>query len=265
MAASHRDPNLWVCSGFAPVAAHSLVDDAPDCHLVRRPPGSWSSTTSARSANWSRPRSSSSATTSRTAANGLTALNEVADFAPELIVLDVGMPGLDGLEVCRRLRAEGVTTPVIFLTARDGIDDTVTGFGVGGDDYLTKPFHLKVLIARIQAVLKRTNGAGSTTPGRLRCDGDRARRGDPRGVAATARRVALSPTEYRLLRYLLLNAGIVVSKAQILEHVWQYDFGGDGSVVETYMSTLRRKVDGGEPKRIRTVRGFGYVIREAAS
>jgi two-component system, OmpR family, response regulator len=200
----------------------------------------------------------------RTAVNGMSALSAVADFAPELIVLDVGLPGLDGLEVCRRLRAEGVTTPVIFLTARDGIDDTVNGFGVGGDDYLTKPFHLKVLIARIQAVLKRTNGDGTTASASLRCGGielDEA----THQVWSDGARVALSPTEYRLLRYLLLNAGIVVSKAQILEHVWHYDFGGDGSVVETYMSTLRRKVDGGEPKLIRTIRGFGYVMREATS
>ena len=196
------------------------------------------------------------------AANGLTALSAVADFAPELIVLDVGLPGIDGLEVCRRLRADGITTPVIFLTARDGIDDTVDGFGAGGDDYLTKPFHLKVLIARIKAVLKRTNGHGNGAPARLRCGGielDEA----THEVWSDEARVSLSPTEYRLLRYLLLNAGIVVSKAQILEHVWQFDFGGDGSVVETYMSTLRRKVDRGERKLIRTVRGFGYVIREA--
>ncbi len=197
----------------------------------------------------------------RTAADGFGALAAAADFAPELIVLDVGMPGLDGIEVCRRLRADGDTTPVIFLTARDGIDDTVTGFGVGGDDYLTKPFHLKVLLARIQAVLKRTNGDGQVRPARLAAGAielDEA----THEVWAGGEAVSLSPTEYRLLRYLLLNTGIVVSKAQILDHVWQYDFGGDGSVVETYMSTLRRKVDRHEPKLIRTVRGFGYVVRD---
>jgi len=198
------------------------------------------------------------------ATNGFGALSAVVDVAPELIVLDVGMPGLDGLEVCRRLRADGVTTPVIFLTARDGIDDTVNGFGVGGDDYLTKPFHLKELLARIEAVLKRTNGNGSSRPARLRAgtiELDEA----THEVWADGELASLSPTEYRLLRYLLLNTGIVVSKAQILEHVWQFDFGGDGSVVETYMSTLRRKVDRREPKLIRTVRGFGYVIRDGVS
>jgi two-component system, OmpR family, response regulator len=195
------------------------------------------------------------------AGNGFGALSTVGDVAPELIVLDVGMPGLDGLELCRRLRADGVTTPVIFLTARDGIDDTVSGFGVGGDDYLTKPFHLKELLARIEAVLKRTRHDGRASRPRLRAgtiELDEA----THEVWSDGVIVALSPTEYRLLRYLLLNSGIVVSKAQILEHVWQFDFGGDGSVVETYMSTLRRKVDHRQPKLIRTVRGFGYVIRD---
>jgi two-component system OmpR family response regulator len=198
-----------------------------------------------------------------TAANGYGALSSIVDVAPDLVVLDVGMPGLDGLEVCRRMRADGVRTPVIFLTARDGLDDTVEGFGVGADDYVTKPFHLKELIARIQAVLKRTNGQGASKPPRLSAGAielDEA----THEVWSDGELVALSPTEYRLLRYLLLNAGIVVSKAQILEHVWQFDFGGDGSVVETYMSTLRRKVDRREPKLIRTVRGFGYVIRDEA-
>jgi len=198
-----------------------------------------------------------------TAVDGHGALAAIADVAPDLVVLDIGMPGLDGFEVCRRMRADGVTTPVIFLTARDGIDDTVDGFGAGGDDYLTKPFHLKELIARIQAVLKRTNGQGRARPPRLKAgtiELDEA----THEVWSDGELVSLSPTEYRLLRYLLLNAGIVVSKAQILEHVWHFDFGGDGSVVETYMSTLRRKVDRREPKLIRTVRGFGYVLRDEA-
>jgi two-component system, OmpR family, response regulator len=199
-----------------------------------------------------------------TASTGFGALGAVVELAPALIVLDVAMPGLDGLEVCRRLRADGVTTPVIFLTARDGIDDTVGAFGVGADDYLTKPFHLKELIARIHAVLKRTAGSGGDAAGRR----PRLRAGvveldeATHDVWSDGELVALSPTEYRLLRYLLLNTGIVVSKAQILEHVWHFDFGGDGSVVETYMSTLRRKVDRREPKLIRTVRGFGYVVRD---
>lgn len=200
----------------------------------------------------------------KAAVDGTTGFAAIREFAPDLVLLDVSMPGADGLEVCRRLRANGISTPVIFLTARDGIDDTVAGFGVGGDDYITKPFHLKELIARIEAVLKRANGTSRATPGRLRSgriELDEA----THEVWSDGARVTLSPTEYRLLRYLLLNAGIVVSKAQILEHVWQFDFGGDGSVVETYISTLRRKVDRSDPRQIRTVRGFGYVIRDEAS
>ena len=159
------------------------------------------------------------------------------------------------------MRANGISTPVIFLTARDGLDDTVTGFGAGGDDYLTKPFHLKELVARIAAVLKRANGTTRATPGRLRCGRHRARRGDPRRVEP---RRARRPLAHRVQAAALPAAqlGDRVSKAQILDHVWQFDFGGDASVVETYISTLRRKVDNGEPKQIRTVRGFGYVLRD---
>lgn len=197
-----------------------------------------------------------------TATDGLGALAAARDFGPDLIVLDVGIPHVDGFDVCRRLRADGIDTPVIFLTARDAIDDTVGGFGAGGDDYLTKPFHLKELVARIDAVLKRSRG----DDGRRR-NGSALRAGHvelddtTHDVRSNGEAVALSPTEYKLLRYLLLNAGTVVSKSQILDHVWQFDFGGDGSVVETYMSTLRRKVDRAEQKLIHTVRGFGYVIR----
>jgi two-component system OmpR family response regulator len=197
--------------------------------------------------------------TVRSVTNGFAGLAAVADFAPHLIVLDVTMPGIDGFEVSRRLRAGGDATPIVFLTARDALGDTVEGFAAGGDDYLTKPFHLKELTARVQAVLKRTATARAT-PDRLVCadlEMDEATHRVWRG----GERVDLSPTEYRLLRYLLHNAGVVVSKAQILEHVWQYDFGGDASVVETYVSTLRRKADRPDARLIHTVRGFGYVLR----
>lgn len=194
----------------------------------------------------------------RTASDGHDALAVVGSFAPELVVLDVSMPGLSGLEVCSRMRDTGDQTPVIFLTARDGIDDTVSGFGAGGDDYVTKPFHLKELVARVHAVLKRSGVGGSSD--RLVCEGLELEESTHR-VWRDGTRVELSPTEYKLLRYLLMNAGVVVSKAQILDAVWQYDFGGDASVVETYMSTLRRKVDRHEQRLIHTVRGFGYVIR----
>jgi len=191
------------------------------------------------------------------AADGLDALAAAPRFAPDLIVLDVMMPGLDGLEVCRRLRSDGDTTPVIFLTANDTSADMLDGFTAGGDDYLTKPFNLQVLVARVEAVLRRSAPAEATT--------DRLRYADLE-LAERAHRVwrhgdlvALSPTEFKLLRYLLVNAEQVMSKSQIAEHLWQYDFGGDGNIVETHMSYLRRKL--GEPRLIQTVRGVGYVLR----
>jgi two-component system, OmpR family, response regulator len=196
----------------------------------------------------------------RAASDGYECLAAVTEQTPDLIVLDVNMPGIDGLEVCRRLRDAGDTTPVIFLTARDAVDDTVAGFASGGDDYLTKPFHLKVLVARVQAVLKRAGQPGAGSSGRLTCGGIQIEEATHR-VWRDGERVDLSPTEYRLLRYLMRNAGVVVSKAQILEQVWHYDFDGDASVVETYISTLRRKVDRSDDRLIHTVRGFGYVIR----
>ena len=169
------------------------------------------------------------------------------------------MPDLDGFEVCRRLRTDGDRTPVLFLTARDSTEDKVRGLTLGGDDYLQKPFSLDELIARAQAVLRRTSDrgglehrAGVRRPG----DGRRRPPCPPGGDD-----VSLSPTEYNLLRYLLINQGRVVSKAQILDHVWRYDFGGDGSVVETYIGYLRRKVDHVEPKLIHTLRGVGYTLR----
>jgi two-component system OmpR family response regulator len=175
-------------------------------------------------------------------------------------VLDVNMPGIDGFEVVRRLRAAGNGVPVIFLTARDGVDDSVAGFAAGADDYVRKPFHLKELIARVEAVLKRA-GIGTATP-RLRCGAIEIDESSHR-VWRDATPVDLSPTEYRLLQYLLRNAGVVVSRAQILEHVWGSAETGD-SVVDTFMSTLRRKVDHTDPRVIQTVRGFGYVAREDA-
>jgi two-component system OmpR family response regulator len=197
----------------------------------------------------------------QSAADGFAALAAVPAFAPHLIVLDVNMPGLDGWEVCRRLRDSGDGTPVIFLTARDAVDDTIGGFAVGADDYLTKPFHLQVLIARVRAVLKRAAaGAPANATGRMACGGLELEEATHR-VWRDGERVELSPTEFKLLRYLLLNVGVVVSKAQILDAVWHYDFGGDASVVETYMSTLRRKVDRPDARLLHTVRGFGYVVR----
>jgi two-component system OmpR family response regulator len=192
-------------------------------------------------------------------ANGRDALAAVAESKPDLVLLDVMLPDLDGFEVCRRLRADGDRTPVLFLTARDTVEDKVRGLTLGGDDYLQKPFSLEELVARATAVLRRTGQARDArqvlTCGDLTMDDD-AHRVTRHGVDVT-----LSPTEYNLLRYLLVNQGRVLSKAQILDHVWQYDFGGDGGVVETYIGYLRRKLDNVEPRLITTIRGVGYTLR----
>lgn len=191
--------------------------------------------------------------------DGRTALERAKASRPDLILLDVMMPDLDGFEVCRRLRSDNVRTPVVFLTAKDATEDKVRGLTLGGDDYLVKPFSLEELVARVQAVLRRTGAAHAATV--LRC-ADLELDDDAHVVRRGGDEVTLSPTEYNLLRYLLVNQGRVLSKAQILDHVWQYDFGGDGGVVETYIGYLRRKVDHVEPRLIHTVRGVGYSIRE---
>ena len=193
------------------------------------------------------------------AATGRDALAEVAAVAPDLVVLDVMLPDLDGFEVCRRLRADGNHTPVLFLTARDTTEDLVRGLTLGGDDYMQKPFSLEELVARATAVLRRT-GATKQSGTVLTCE-DLVLDDDAHRVTRGTEEVSLSPTEYNLLRFLLVNQGRVLSKAQILDHVWHYDFGGDGGVVETYIGYLRRKVDAGDRKLITTVRGIGYVLR----
>jgi two-component system OmpR family response regulator len=174
------------------------------------------------------------------------------------------LPDIDGFEVCRRLRADGDFVPVIFLTARDAEEDRVTGFIRGGDDYVTKPFSLEELTLRISALLRRTKTTtDATAEHRLRYR-DLEMDEDRHQVWRTGSEVRLSPTEFRLLRYLMLNAERVLSKQQILDHVWQYDFNGDDNVVETYVSYLRRKLDSGHDPLIRTVRGFGYTLRAEA-
>jgi two-component system OmpR family response regulator len=194
-----------------------------------------------------------------TAGTGQAALEAVATASPDLVVLDVMLPDLDGFEVCRRLRDMREFVPVIFLSARDTEDDRVTGFVRGGDDYVTKPFSLEELTLRIGALLRRVRGT-SGDDGRLRYR-DLEMDEDRHQVWRGGREVSLSPTEFRLLRYFLLNPERVLSKQQILDHVWQYDFNGEDNVVETYVSYLRRKLDEGEPRLLRTVRGFGYVLR----
>lgn len=192
-------------------------------------------------------------------ANGRDALAAAEESNPDLIVLDVMLPDLDGFEVCRRLRADGHRTPVLFLTAKDATEDRVRGLTLGGDDYLVKPFSLDELVARANAVLRRA-GLARQDSTVLRC-ADLEMDDDAHRVTRNGIEVALSPTEYNLLRFLLQNQGRVLSKAQILDHVWQYDFGGDGGVVETYIGYLRRKVDNVEPRLIHTLRGVGYTLR----
>jgi two-component system OmpR family response regulator len=190
---------------------------------------------------------------------GREALDAVEDFSPDLIVLDVMMPGIDGFEVARRLRNGGTHIPVLFLTARDATEDKVRGLTLGGDDYMTKPFSVEELVARIRAILRRVQPAetalGRMTVADLELDEDthEVHRGD--------HDIELTATEFKLLRYLMLNARRVLSKDQILDHVWNYDFGGNANIVETYVSYLRRKIDSLGPPLILTVRGVGYTVR----
>jgi two-component system, OmpR family, response regulator len=193
-----------------------------------------------------------------TAASGRAALTEAARFRPDLVLLDVMLPDLDGFEVHRRLAGGGGHLPVVFLTARRETEDRVRGLTIGADDYVVKPFSLEELIARVRAVLRRTRGA--ERPQRLSY-ADLELDEDTREVQRAGTLIELTPTEFNLLRYLLANAGRVLSKPQILDHVWRYDFGGDSNVVETYISYLRKKVDVLGPPLIHTVRGFGYSLR----
>ena len=200
-----------------------------------------------------------------TAANGQEALQAARSFRPDLLVLDVMMPEMDGFELVRRLRADGTRTPVLFLTARDATEDKITGLTLGGDDYVTKPFSLEEVVARIRAVLRRTaDGPGGPQASRL-VFADVEMDDETHEVWKGGTPVPLSPTEFKLLRYFLHNPGRVLSKAQILDHVWNYDFGGDANVVESYVSYLRRKVDTSEPRLLHTLRGVGYTLRRPAT
>ncbi|HEX6548252.1 MAG TPA: response regulator transcription factor [Candidatus Dormibacteraeota bacterium] len=196
--------------------------------------------------------------TVRTAASGRDAIRTTTEFKPALVVLDVMLPDIDGLEVLKRLTAEGRKVPIIFLTARDATEDKVHGLTVGGDDYVTKPFSIEELVARVRVVLRRHGESAASRVLRL---ADLELDEDAHEVRRAGETIDLTPTEFRLLRYLLVNAGRVLSRNQILDHVWDYDFGGDASVLETYISYLRRKVDRFDPPLIQTVRGIGYVLR----
>jgi two-component system OmpR family response regulator len=201
----------------------------------------------------------------RTAATGSEALTVAEEFKPHAVVLDVMLPDSDGFEVCRQLRSEGLNIGVLFLTAKDGMEDKVAGLTIGGDDYMTKPFSLEELVARLRALLRRIGVVEIST------DDEKIRFADLELNEATheVRRggvlLEMSPTEFQLLRYLLINADRVVSKSQILDHVWQYDFRGDAGIVETYISYLRKKIDIFDPPLIHTVRGVGYRLRLPAA
>jgi len=194
-----------------------------------------------------------------TAGTGADALAAVGSFRPDLIVLDVMLPDMEGFDVAKRLGAERAATPIIFLTARDAPEDKLRGLTTGGDDYVTKPFSLEELLARVRNVLRRS-GRAEPESSRLSFE-DLELDEDTREVSRAGAPVELTATEYRLLRYLMLNPRRVLTRAQILDHVWEYDFGGDARVLETYVSYLRKKLDVHGPSLIHTVRGVGYSLR----
>ena len=198
------------------------------------------------------------------AANGKDALELARSFRPDLVLLDVMMPGMDGFTVLARLRGDGHRVPVLFLTARDATDDKVRGLTTGADDYVTKPFSLSEVLARIGAILRRSNGGEEAPTGRL-VFADIELDDDTHEVWKAGKPVPLSPTEFKLLRYFMSNPRRVLSKAQILDHVWNYDFAGEANVVEAYVSYLRRKLDTTEPRLLHTLRGVGYVLRVPSS
>ncbi len=197
----------------------------------------------------------------RSATDGLSATRLARSFRPDVVVLDVMLPDIDGLEVLRRLRAHTPLVPVLFLTARDAVENRIAGITAGGDDYVTKPFSLEEVVARLRGLVRRsgltTDGASVVVVGDLILDDDshEVRRG--------GELVKLTATEFELLRYLMRNSRRVLSKAQILDRVWNYDFGGRANVVELFISSLRKKIDAGRAPMIHTVRGAGYVLKPA--
>ena len=199
-----------------------------------------------------------------TAATGTDAVHAARAVKPDAIVLDMMLPDFDGLEVMRRIRTEQPDVPVIFLTAKDGVTDRITGLTAGGDDYVTKPFSLEEVIARLRGLLRRS-GATTVQPDTQLVVGDLILDEDSHEVTRAGENINLTATEFELLRYLMRNPKRVLSKAQILDRVWNYDFGGQANVVELYISYLRKKIDAGRSPMIHTMRGAGYVLRPANS
>lgn len=199
----------------------------------------------------------------RTVGNGAGAIAAVIDEEPDLIVLDVMLPDMSGFGVTKRLRASGYVSPILFLTAKDATDDKIEGLNAGGDDYVTKPFSLDEIVARIKAILRRTMQTEEEAVIRA---GELTMDQDTHEVFINDEPIDLSPTEFKLLRYLMLNPNRVLSKAQILDHVWEYDFNGDAGIVESYISYLRRKLDAHTAEAlIQTKRGFGYMLKVPGS
>ena len=199
----------------------------------------------------------------RTAADGMAAIAAAREFRPDLVVLDVMLPDIDGLEVLRRLRADIERMPVLFLTARDDVSDRIAGLTAGGDDYVTKPFSIEELVLRLRALLRRSHLALTTDSATI-VVGDLVLDEDSREVRRGDELISLTATEFELLRFLMRNPKRVMSKAQILDRVWNYDFGGQANIVELYISYLRKKIDAGREPMIHTMRGFGYVLKPAA-
>ncbi|WP_168916456.1 response regulator transcription factor [Microcella flavibacter] len=200
----------------------------------------------------------------RTALTGQDALQHGREFAPDVVVLDIMLPDIDGLEVLRRMRTDGRDVPVLFLTAKDSVDDRVVGLTAGGDDYVTKPFSLEELVARLRGLIRRSAMVISERPDPELHVGDLVLNEESYEVRRGEKEVELTATEFELLRYLMRNPRRVLSKAQILDRVWSYDFGGRSSIVEIYISYLRKKIDTLGPPMIHTVRGVGYLIKPAA-
>jgi len=197
----------------------------------------------------------------RTAATGQGAVRAAREFRPDAVVLDVMLPDFDGFEVLRRLRGQAPDVPVLFLTARDAVEDRIAGLTAGGDDYVTKPFSLEELVARLRALLRRSGLAAAAREDATLTVGDLTMDEDSHEVRRGGDLVSLTATEFELLRYLMRNPRRVLSKAQILDRVWNYDFGGQANVVELYISYLRKKIDAGRAPMIHTLRGAGYVLK----
>lgn len=198
----------------------------------------------------------------RTAATGTEAVRTAREFSPDAVVLDMMLPDIDGLEILRRMRADEPEVPVLFLTARDAVEDRIAGLTAGGDDYVTKPFSLEEVVARVRALLRRTAVVTSEASSLL-VVGDLTLDEDSHEVIRAGDEITLTATEFELLRYLMRNPKRVLSKAQILDRVWNYDFGGQANVVELYVSYLRKKIDAGREPMIHTMRGAGYVLKPA--